>query len=174
MTAPGSGSRRRLALVLAIASGVVIADQLSKWWAVRTLGSRTIDLVWTLRLRLVENTGASFSLGQGLGPLIGVAAIVTVALLIWTGRRVETRLAAAGIGLVLGGAVGNLLDRVLRDGGGPLGGGVVDFIDLQWWPVFNVADAGVVVGAALLLVSGLWGEAPSDGAAAAGDGAGSG
>lgn len=172
MTGTVPGHRRHLVLVPVVAAGVVVVDQASKWWAVRTLESRTIDLVWTLRLRLVENTGASFSLGEGLGPLIGLAAIVTIGLLIWTGWRVETWVAAMGVGLVLGGAVGNLLDRVLRDGGGPLGGGVVDFIDLQWWPVFNVADAGVVIGAALLLVSGLWAEQPSNGGSATDEGTG--
>jgi signal peptidase II len=57
---------------------------------------------------------------------------------------------AVAIGLVFGGALGNLIDRAFREGDGFLGGGVVDFIDLQWWPVFNIADAAIVVGALLL------------------------
>jgi signal peptidase II len=56
------------------------------------------------------------------------------------------------VGLVLGGALGNLIDRALRGGGGFLGGAVVDFIDFQWWPIFNVADSCVVIGAILLII----------------------
>jgi signal peptidase II len=59
---------------------------------------------------------------------------------------------AIAIGMVLGGALGNLSDRAFRGGGGFLGGGVVDFVDLQWWPVFNVADSAIVVGAILLFL----------------------
>ena len=66
----------------------------------------------------------------------------------------RTRLAAVALAMIVGGALGNVVDRALRAGnGGFLGGSVVDFIDLQWWPVFNVADMGVVVGAILLVVS---------------------
>jgi signal peptidase II len=61
--------------------------------------------------------------------------------------------AAVAVGLVVGGAAGNILDRLFRSGDGFLKGEVVDFIDLQWWPVFNVADAAVVIGGILLLVS---------------------
>jgi signal peptidase II len=57
------------------------------------------------------------------------------------------------LGLVLGGALGNLADRVFRDGSGFLGGAVIDFIDLQWWPVFNVADIAVTVGGVLLVLT---------------------
>jgi signal peptidase II len=109
--------------------------------------------VWTLRLHLVTNTGAAFSLGQALGPLIAVGVLIVVGVLLWTGRTVGTRLGALGLGLVLGGAIGNLLDRVFRPSDSLLGGAVVDFIDFQWWPVFNVADMGVFVGAMLLLLA---------------------
>ncbi|MEY2569819.1 MAG: signal peptidase, partial [Acidimicrobiaceae bacterium] len=65
---------------------------------------------------------------------------------------IESRWGAVAVGLVLGGALGNLVDRVLRDGSGFLGGAVVDFIDAQWWPVFNVADIAVSVGGVLLVL----------------------
>ncbi|MDZ7734062.1 MAG: signal peptidase II [Acidimicrobiia bacterium] len=78
-------------------------------------------------------------------------ALVVVGALVWTGRSLSSRSGAVALGLVLGGALGNLADRAFR-GDGLLSGRVVDFIDLQWWPVFNVADMGVVVGAILLLV----------------------
>jgi len=139
--------------VLASAAVVLLVDQLSKTWALRALDDGPIDLVWTLRLKLTYNTGAAFSTGEGLGPVIGVAAAIVALVLLWSGRTVANRLGALAVGMVFGGALGNLTDRAFRDGHGFLGGAVVDWIDLQWWPVFNVADAAVVVGALLLLVA---------------------
>jgi signal peptidase II len=133
---------------------VVVLDQLTKWWAVDRLSNgRIIDVVWTLQFRLTTNTGSAFSLGQGRGALISLLALVVVAVLLRSGRHATSLMAAVALGLVLGGALGNLTDRAFRSGEGFLGGGVVDFIDFQWWPVFNVADMGVVCGALLLLVS---------------------
>jgi len=121
---------------------------------VRTLQTRTIDVVWTLRLDLARNTGAAFSRFVGQGPLIGLLAIGIVAVLLWQGRTVASRSGAIALGLILGGAVGNLVDRAFR-GGGLMQGAVVDFIDLRWWPVFNVADSCVVIGAILLVIVSL-------------------
>ena len=74
--------------------------------------------------------------------------------LLWSGRTVPSRLGAVAVGLVFGGAAGNLCDRAFRSGGDSFfGGAVVDFIDLEWYPVFNVADMGVVIGAACLLIA---------------------
>ena len=73
--------------------------------------------------------------------------------LLWSGRTVPTRTGAVAVGLVLGGAAGNLTDRAFRAGTGFLGGAVIDFIDVQWYPVFNVADMAVVGGALLLLLA---------------------
>lgn len=128
-------------------------DQLTKWWAVSSLDDRTVDVVWTLRFQLAVNHGASFSLGTGFGAWIGLLALVVVGVLVWQGRSVRSRLGAIALGMIVGGALGNVVDRATRSGDGFLGGGVVDFIDLQWWPVFNVADIGVVCGAILLVVS---------------------
>jgi signal peptidase II len=147
-----SGTKTRLvSLVVGVAIAVVVIDQLSKSWATRVLSDRDIDIVWTLRLRLVRNTGAAFSLAGGRGGLVGLVAIVVVIVLIGFGRAVDTRTGAVALGLVLGGAAGNLADRIFREGSGFLGGGVVDFIDLQWWPIFNVADAAVTIGGLLLV-----------------------
>ncbi len=147
---------RHLPLVLAIAGCVVVLDQFTKWWALESLEpGDPIEIIWTLQFNLVTNTGAAFSTGPDLGPWIGVAALGVVGLLLWTGRSVSTRTGVVGLGLVLGGASGNLLDRALRSGDGVLGGAVIDFIDFQWWPIFNVADMGVVIGAVLLVVGGL-------------------
>jgi signal peptidase II len=90
-----------------------------------------------------------------LGPLIGIFAVVVVVLLVRFGRTVVSPVGTVALGLVLGGAVGNLVDRLLRDGSGFLHGAVVDFIDLHWWPIFNVADSAIVVGGLLLVLSGF-------------------
>jgi signal peptidase II len=157
----GGGPRFRLQMVV-IAAIVVAADQLTKWWALEALRDRPIDVVWTLRLRLVFNPGASFSLGGGFGRWIGLLVIAVVVLLLWHGRTVRSRWGATALGLILGGAVGNLLDRLFRASDGLLSGEVVDFIDLQWWPVFNIADACVVVGGILLVLTTLGSPSTAD------------
>ena len=135
-----------------VAGGVVLVDQLTKWWATNALDDgHMIHLVWTLRLNLVFNSGAAFSTGRGLGPVLGVLAVGVVLVLIRLGRMFQSRGMAIALGAVLGGALGNLADRAFRSGGGGfLGGYVVDFIDVQWWPVWNVADMGIVCGAVAL------------------------
>jgi signal peptidase II len=143
---------RRTGTILGVAAAVIVLDQLTKWWAVESLSTRTIDVVWTLRLNLVENRGSAFSLTNSGGPWIGAAALVVVGVLLWWGRGVTSRLGAVAMGLVAGGAVGNLIDRAVRGDAGFLRGPVIDFIDLRWWPVFNVADMGVVIGGILLVL----------------------
>jgi signal peptidase II len=145
--------RPRWLLVGVVAVATLAADQLSKWWALTNLADgHLVPVVWTLRLALHENTGAAFSMGRDSGwvKFLPLLVLVAVGLVVWRGRSLLTRPAAIAVGLIIGGAVGNLLDRALRtEGGGFLSGGVVDFIDVQWWPVFNVADMGVVVGSLL-------------------------
>ncbi len=151
---PTAPPPRRLGLVAVVAAVVVVLDQLTKWWAQRTLADGAIDLVGPLRLNLLYNTGAAFSMGsgKGLGPWIALLAIVVVVGLS-LGYTSRFPLGAVAAGLVTGGAIGNLLDRAFRGDQGFLHGAVVDFIDLQWWPVFNVADAAIVVGAILLVIA---------------------
>ena len=149
-TAAPTAQRARWSLLLGVAAAVLAADQLTKWWAVETLDTRTIDVVWTLRFHLTINYGSAFSLARGRGAVISLLALLVVALLPRSGRYATRPGMAVAIGLVFGGALGNLIDRAFRAGEGLLGGGVVDFIDLQWWPVFNIADAAIVVGALLL------------------------
>jgi signal peptidase II len=150
-TERGAGARARWRLLLGVAAAVLVLDQLTKAWAVAALGDgRTIDLVGSLRLRLHYNYGAAFSLSDGRGPLISLLALVVVAVLLRTGRQTARPTMAVALGMVVGGALGNLADRAFRAGDGLLGGGVVDFVDLQWWPVFNLADSAIVAGAALL------------------------
>ncbi len=124
-------------------------DQLTKVWAVAALSNRTIDIVWTLRLNLTTNTGFAFSAGAGLGPLLALLVPIIVVVLWRFRRRVTGTFTGFALGLILGGAVGNLVDRLVRgDGWGR--GGVIDFIDFQFWPVFNLADAAIVVGVVVL------------------------
>ncbi len=145
-------THRHSAAALVSAAAVVAVDQLTKWWVLEALdGGRVIDLVWTLRLRLVFNTGAAFSSFQGLGPLLGVAAVAVAAALLLNRRLVSGRWSAIAAGCIAGGALGNLTDRLFRSDDGFLTGAVVDFIDVQWWPVWNVADMGVVLGGAALV-----------------------
>lgn len=146
---------RRLAPALGLAAVVLVLDQVTKHWALQELQTRNIDLVWTLRLNLVFNEGTAFSLGGGMGWLFGPLALgVSVVLLRWA-MRLRSLAARLAVGAVVGGALGNLVDRAFRAGDGFLGGRVVDFIDLQWWPVFNIADVGIVVGALALVGVGL-------------------
>ena len=149
-----SKASRGTVITVAVAALVVLVDQLTKTWAVNALDDgHDIDVIWTLRFHLTFNGGMAFSQGRGLGPVIGVVAIIVVAILLVSLRRTGSTVAAVAVGLVVGGAAGNILDRLFRSGDGFLKGEVVDFIDLQWWPVFNVADAAVVIGGILLLVS---------------------
>jgi signal peptidase II len=147
-----SASTRAMRGSALIAFIVVIADQLTKQWALSALDDRDIDVFWTLRLHLTFNSGMAFSRGQGLGPVIGVIALVVVVVLLLSLRRGGSRLNDVAVGLIVGGAIGNVLDRLFREEGW-FRGRVVDFIDLQWFPVFNVADIGVTVGGALLLLA---------------------
>ena len=152
--APPAPPAARWPLLLGVAAFALALDQLSKAWAVERLGDgEMIDLVGSLRLRLTMNYGSAFSLADGRGPLISLLALVVVAVLLRTGRHATRPAMAVALGLVLGGAIGNLIDRGFRAGDGFLGGGVVDFVDLQWWPVFNVADSAIVIGALLLFVT---------------------
>jgi signal peptidase II len=132
---------------------VLLVDLLTKEWALNRLtGGRTIDVLWTLRFNLHFNTGIAFSQLTGFGEIVGVVAIVVAAVLLWWSRKQQAPLVLAAIGLIVGGALGNVVDRVFR-GEGWMHGAVVDFIDFQWFPIFNVADMGVTVGASLLVLS---------------------
>jgi signal peptidase II len=103
-----------------------------------------------------RNPGAAFSLAGGATVLFTIVAAGVVVVIVRTARRLGRTAWAVTLGLLLGGALGNLADRVLRDPG-PLRGHVVDFVDLQWhgrsvWPVFNVADMAIVTGGLLALL----------------------
>ncbi|HET9548202.1 MAG TPA: signal peptidase II [Desertimonas sp.] len=150
-----SSRLRLLRWPLAIAAAVVVLDQLTKHWAVNALDDgHVIDLVGSLRLKLAFNTGMAFSRGEGIGPFVPILAITVVALLLMAVGRSSSPWFTVGVGLIVGGTLGNVIDRLFR-GEGWFGGAVVDFVDVQWWPVFNLADAAIVVGAGLLLLTSL-------------------
>jgi signal peptidase II len=147
---PAVRSHHRLAFAVAVAV-VVGLDQLTKQLALWGLDDGPVDLVGSARLVLAFNDGAAFSLLSGKTSGIAVLALAIAVVLAVLGLRAEHRGAAVGFGVVLGGAAGNLVDRLLREGSGLLGGRVVDFVDLGWWPVFNVADVSLWVGIGILL-----------------------
>jgi signal peptidase II len=128
---------------------VVTADQLTKWWAVTRLADGRIHLIGSADLELARNSGASFSLFQGKGFILAPVAVVLAAALATMVWRAPTAGRAAVLGLILGGALGNLSDRLFRGDHGA----VVDFVALHFWPTFNLADAAVVVGCVLLAAS---------------------
>ena len=155
--APRRVSRRaRLAVVLyGMASVVVLGDRLTKIWATGSLQGRPpIKLVsGVLDLSFTTNSGGAFGLLGGASFLFFGATILVAAVIVYASFSLPGVTASAGLGLVLGGAFGNLIDRLVN--GGALSGRVVDFIHLHGWPVFNVADSAIVVGAATVLIASL-------------------
>jgi signal peptidase II len=145
--------RRQIGMAAGVAALLIALDQITKKWAVHSLTEGVRRHVFsTLHFQLHFNSGMAFSRGQGMGRIIGVLAVAVSVVLFASLRRARRPLAVIAVGLVAGGAVGNVLDRLFRSKGGFLNGSVVDFIDLRFWPIFNIADSGVVVGAALLIV----------------------
>jgi len=150
-----SSQRQRFpnsALTATVAASVVVVDQLTKRWALSELADRgPIHVIWTLQWNLTRNSGMAFSRAQGIGPFIGIAALLVIVWLAWTSRMLTSRVTSVAAGLVAGGALGNLVDRVFR-GDKILHGSVVDFIDFQWFPIFNVADMAIDIGGAMFVV----------------------
>jgi len=131
---------------------VLVLDQLTKAWAVNRLGDGSvIKIVGSLQFRLVYNRGMAFSRGEGFGPLIGIIASIVVVVLVRWLRRATPDVRALAVMSIAVGATGNVIDRLTR-GSGWMRGPVVDFVDVQWWPVFNIADAAITCGAVALIV----------------------
>jgi signal peptidase II len=131
---------------------VILVDQLTKHWALNNLTDRDVDVFWTLRLHLSFNTGMAFSRGQNWGPVIGVLALVVIVGFVLSVKRQPGRLTDISVGLIIGGALGNVIDRLFRSPAW-LRGAVVDFIDFQWFPIFNVADMAITIGGAMLVLA---------------------
>src|SRR5205823_6904306 len=125
-------------------------DQLTKVWAVAALSDGPVRVIGSvLQFRLTRNPGGAFSLLTGLTPVLAVLAVVMVAFIVRTTRRTVDPLMAYSLALVLGGAVVNLVDRVVRSPGF-LRGEVVDFIKVPHWPTFNLADSAITIGVLLI------------------------
>jgi signal peptidase II len=146
-------------LGLGLAALTVVLDQLSKWLILTQVMSppRVVEVTGFFNLVLVGNRGVSFGLFSNDLPwaqpvMAALAFGISIVLIIWLWRA-ETRFLAAAIGLVMGGAVGNAIDRLVH-------GAVIDFLDFHamgyHWPAFNVADSAICVGVFLILLDGLF------------------
>ena len=150
--AEAAAPRRQLRLLLSVAAVVLVLDIVTKVIAVKLLtpGQPVSIIGDTVTWTLVRNSGAAFSMATGYTWMLTLIATGVVAGIFWMGRRLVSPWWALGLGMILGGATGNLVDRFFRSPG-PLRGHVVDFFSIGWWPVFNVADPSVVGGAILLV-----------------------
>lgn len=139
-------------ITVAVAAVIWTIDQITKLIAVATLeGQPSIEVIGSiLKLTFVRNPGAAFSLGSGYTIIFSLLALVVVGVIIYTAPTLGSLGWAIALGGILGGSLGNLTDRLLREPGF-LRGHVVDFLQLPNWPIFNVADMAVV-GAAILMV----------------------
>ena len=139
-------------MLFGAAAATYLVDRLSKIWAEHSLANGPVDVVpGLLTLRFTTNSGGAFSFGTSAPWFFATATVVVSTVIVATAFRARRPLHAIGLGLVLGGALGNLTDRLIR--GPVLVGNVVDFIDLHYWPVFNVADTAIVIGALLLAIT---------------------
>jgi signal peptidase II len=142
------GPRSQAAVIAVV---VVVADQLSKAWALDRLAGGAVNIVGkAVRFELTRNSGAAFGLLEGAGSWLALLAVVIVVVVFLSLHRDMGLSTVLAMGFVLGGAVGNLGDRLFR-GDGLADGLVVDFIDIGPWPNFNIADSAIVVGIILIL-----------------------
>lgn len=183
----GVGARRRaglglgpvLVIVLVLGGAIALIDQLSKNWAEANLPLLDPQpfLGEFLQFTLLYNSGAAWGMGSGITPVVTVLQIcIAIGVVVFAVRAVRSPWYAIALAMILGGALGNIHDRLLRPPG-PFRGEVVDFLELPNWPVFNIADMGVVGGAILVVLLGVIGvspdparEAEEDAAAAAAEG----
>jgi signal peptidase II len=147
--------RRNYTVAGLVALSLLVADLVTKRWASMTFTAQPVDVIGSfLQFRYVENTGAAFSMFQNAGPLFGIAAIAAIAVVLWFLRKAPGMWEVVGLGFVLAGAAGNLVDRIAR-GPGILDGAVIDWVNLWIIPTFNLADASITVAVVLLLI-GSW------------------
>lgn len=152
---------RSITLTLYATAAVVYAlDRVTKLWVEAALAGRApIEIVpGVLSFNYTTNSGGAFGLGRSAPWVFAGATVLVSVVIVFVSFRLDRRPLALALGLILGGALGNLTDRILNGPG--LSGSVIDFIDLQVWPVFNLADASIVVGAILLAMSSARREEP--------------
>jgi signal peptidase II len=146
-------ARARLVRPLLIAGAIALADQATKSLAVSRLDDGPSELFWGIQFRLSRNPGSAFSLFQSRTVVLALLSVALVVVLVRLAGKAESLAASLGLAAVLGGALGNLSDRIFRTPGF-LRGHVVDFIKVPHWPSFNIADSAITVGAIVLVV---WG-----------------
>lgn len=146
-------ARRRLGVLVTVAVLAYTADLLSKIAVVATMteGGATHSLGGLVTFRLIRNPGAAFGLGVGVTIVFTAITTVVIAAILRTSRRLGSVPWAITLGLLLGGALGNLTDRIARSPS-PLRGHVIDFIELPSWPIFNLADSSICVAGAMMVV----------------------
>lgn len=152
---------RSITLALYATAAVVYAiDRVTKIWADAALAGRPpIEIVpGVLSFNYTTNSGGAFGLGRSAPWLFAGATVLVSVVIVVVSFRLDRRPLAVALGLILGGALGNLTDRILNGPG--LTGHVTDFIDFQVWPVFNLADGAIVTGAVLLALSSARREEP--------------
>jgi signal peptidase II len=150
-----ASARWRLAgWVYGLGAGVYAIDRVTKALAETRLPAHPLKVIpGVLQLTYTTNPGGAFGLFGNAPYLFLAATLVVCGAIVVASFSVANRLLAVGLGMVLGGALGNLTDRIVRGSG--LDGRVIDFIDFRVWPVFNVADAAIVIGAGVILLAGL-------------------
>lgn len=150
-----TAARRLATWLYAVAAGAYFLDRISKAIVIRTLQDRPPARIipGVLHLNFTTNSGGAFGLFGGQPWLFLAASLVVALFIVVASTRLSGLRYAVALGLILGGALGNLTDRILRGPG--VSGRVVDFIDLQVWPVFNLADSAIVMGAIVMVLSGL-------------------
>jgi signal peptidase II len=140
-------------LAPSIVVGAVILDQLTKSWVVASLSDAPLSIIGDdVELRLTRNSGGAFSLFTNATVILALLAIVLSVFLVRAVHRARDRLTVVALSLVLGGALGNLTDRLARSPGF-LRGEVVDYVKVGSFPSFNVADSCVTIGAILLIIA---------------------
>ena len=150
------GSRRYVVTLLLVALVVVAIDRVTKIWAVDALGDGEVIVLFDpwMQLRLVYNSGAAFGFAGGYTAVITVIAIGVVVAILRMSRRLRNVWWAVALGGILGGALGNLIDRMTQEPA-PFRGYVIDFIEWPGFPVWNLADAAIVGSVGLIVVLSL-------------------
>jgi signal peptidase II len=148
---------RRLAYAAIIVALAAAIDQATKQWALSSLqNGRRIDILPSLELDLAFNSGFSFSTASGRGNLVGSLVVLVSLFVAWQIWHEARPLRSGLYAVILGGALGNLIDRIFRADDGILSGEVVDFIDVSWYAVFNMADVFVVSGVIVFVIHEIW------------------
>lgn len=148
-------SGRLLALLGGLALGILIVDQVTKTIVIATMyeGQRIVVIPNVLQLIFVRNPGAAFSMASGQTWIFSILAVVVTAVIITVARKIKSRAWAVVFGLILGGTLGNLADRLFREPGFGVGH-VIDFINMPWLmpAIFNVADIAISAAAVMFIL----------------------